>query len=44
MYFKTSTDTAPIQITSLQTLLMVLVTALILALGLFPDLLLGVVN
>ncbi len=44
MYFKTSTDTTPIQITGMQQILMILVTALILALGMFPDLLLSAVN
>ena len=44
MYFKTSNDTSEIKISPIQQVLMVLVTALILALGIFPDLLLSALN
>jgi NADH-quinone oxidoreductase subunit N len=41
MYFKTSDDITEIKITAPQQILLVLVTALIIALGIFPDLLLA---
>jgi NADH-quinone oxidoreductase subunit N len=44
MYFKTSDDTTEIKISGLQMILLVLVTALIIALGIFPDLLLSALN
>ena len=44
MYFRTSDDEKAIRVTGMQQLLMVLVTALILALGIFPDLLLSALN